>query len=801
MLKNYFNIAWRNLWKNKIFSIINIAGLSAGIAFSLLIGAYVWNELQVNRHLKNAGSQYFLMSDWKDPNMGNTITTVGPLAKRLKQDYPNLVANYYRWDGITSVVSKGEKHFRENIQLGDSTFLHMYGFKLLHGNSTTALTDPYTVVITKEIAFKYFGRTDVTGETVSIQSFAGGNHEFTITGVLAAIPENSVTQLNPANHNTFFIPTNTFAYFGRNDFESWSNIYLPSFIELKPGKTASDIAGPIKQLIKSNAPDFIKQNLAIRPVSLNSYYINNTNGIVKRMLYTLSFIGLFILLMAIVNFVNIAISSSGNRTKEIGVRKVLGGLRSQLIAQFLAESGILVTIATLLALAFYPLARTAFGSLVGKPIPSLSSFPIYFAVIPLLLILVVSLLAGVYPAFILSSLKTVDSLKGKLKTVKENVILRKSLVGFQFSIALVVLIAATIITQQVSHFFGRGLGYNKEYVVSSQVPRDWTKKGVQKMETVRNEFARIPEVSDVTLSYEIPNGMNGGQPGIYKTGEDSTRALPMQAMVTDEHYLSTYQISLKDGSFFAGRGQDSGKIILNEQGAVALGYKNTADAIGRQVRIPGDPTIFTIKGITHDFHFGSMQAKIAPIVFFNVQFAPVFRFLSFKIKPGKLTASIESIQQKWSQLLPGSSFEYRFMDDTLADLYATELQLKKAAYAATVLSMAIMLLSVLGLISLSIHKRIKEIGIRKVLGASVPNIVLLFIKEFMLIIVLAAVVAIPLAMVLMSKWLSNYAYRIDISPGPFVIAVAALAVITIVLISLQTFKAALANPVKSLRTE
>ena len=801
MLKSYFNTAWRNLWKNKIFSAINIAGLSAGIAFALLIGAYVWNELQVNHGLKNAGNQYFLKSEWKQPNMGMDITTLGPISKRLKEEYPRLVANYYRWDGITSVVSKGEIHLREGIQLGDSSFLEMYGFTLLHGNARNALTAPYSTVISAATAIKYFGKTDVVGETLDIQSFSGGHHAFTVTGVLKEIPDNSVTHLNAANQNTLFIPTNTYAYFGRQDFESWNNIWLPSYVELQPGVTAKDLAGPINKLIQDNAPESIKNNLVIHPVKLTDYYLEKDNAIARRMLLTLSGIGLFILLMAIINFINIAISSSGRRTREIGVRKVLGGLRRQLIAQFMAESLILVSVATAIAIGFYPLARKAFAELVGRQIPALSDFPWPFVFIPTALLLLVAVLAGIYPAFVLSSMKTVDSLKGKLNSSKENVLLRKSLAGFQFFTALVVLIAASTVTQQVDYFFGQSLGYNKAFVVSSQVSRDWTPAGVRKMAIIRNEFASLPEVSDVTLSYEIPNGMNGGQPAVYKPGTDSSRAIPMQAMVTDEHYLPAYQIPIKDGSFFSGGGQDSGKVIINEQAALALGYSNTATAITQQLRIPGDPTVFTIKGITHDFHFGSMQQKIPPIIFFNVQFAPTYRYLSFKIKPGNTAAAIASIQKKWTALLPGSSFEYQFMDDTLANLYATELQLKKAAYTATLLSLLIMLLGVLGLITLSIHKRIKEIGIRKILGASVPGIMLLFIKEFMLIIIVAAAVAIPASTLLMNSWLSNYAYRIPVSPGAYLLSIFILSLVTVVLISLQTIKAALANPVKSLKTE
>lgn len=800
MIKNYFKLACRNIIKHRFYAFVNIAGLFSGITFALLIGAYVWGELQVNRNLNNADRQYFLKSEWKDPNMGVDIATLGPIAKRLKEDYPNLVENYYRWDGITSVISKGDKHLRENIQLGDSTLLSMYGFKLLYGNAATALVQPFSVVVTKDIAEKYFGKTDVVGETINIQSFSGAKKNFAITGVLKDIPDNSVTHLNGANLNTFFIPTNTYTYFGRADFDVWTNIYVPSYIELQKGVAPASLDKAISQLIQTNAPDGIKQNLKIQAVPVMDYYLQKDNAVVKRMLYALSFVGFFILLMAVVNFINIAISSSGNRMKEIGVRKVLGGLRSQLIFQFLTESFILVLIATALALAVYPFARPLFAEMVGKSIPSLLSFPLYFVFIPIALILFTGLLAGLYPAFVLSSINTVNSLKGKLHTVKKNVFLRKSLVGLQFAIALVVLIAAAIVTQQVSYFFSQSLGYNKEYVVASQVPRDWSPAGVRKMETIRNEFATIPQVSSVTLSYDIPNGSFGGPP-VYKAGTDSTQAIAMQSLITDENYLSTYGIRLNNGEFFDSRKLDSGKVVLNKKAVAALGYKSSSDAIGKQLRIPGDPTTFTVKGVTNDFHLGSMQQAIQPTVFFNVTNSVVHRYLSFKLKPGNVSTAIEAIQKKWATLLPGSSFEYSFMDDTLKKLYAAELQLKKAAYAATLLSFIIVLLGVLGLISLSVHKRVKEIGIRKVLGASVSNIMLLFVKEFVIIILTAAVIACPVAWWAMNNWLNNYAYHITISLLPFVLSIIFLAVITLLLIGFQTIKAAIANPVKSLRTE
>lgn len=802
MIRNYIKIAWRNTTKHRFYSLLNITGLSTGIVFTFLIGAYVWNELQVNKKLRNAKNQYFLKSEWKDPNMGIDITTLGPLSKRLKEDYPNLVANYYRWDGITSVVSKGDKHLRENIQLGDSTLLSMYGFKLLHGDVRTALNNPFSVVIAQKTAIKYFGKTDVVGETVTIQSFSGTKREFDITGVLEEIPENSVTQLNEANRNTFFIPTNTFAYFGRSDFEAWTNIYIPSYIELKEGITPKDIEGPIRQLIDQNTPETIKQNLAVHPVALNDYYLQKDKGLAKRMLLALSFVGLFILLMAVINFVNIAISSSSGRIKEIGIRKVLGGIRNQIIFQFLTESVILVFLATLLAIAAYPALRPVFTGLVGKEIPPLSSFPVYFIFLPAILVLLVGILAGLYPAMILSSLKSADSIKGRLKSIAEKVWLRKSLAGFQFGMASIVMIAAFIVTQQVSYFFSQNLGYNKEYVVTSQLPRDWSPAGVKKMETIRNEFAAMPQVSEAALSYEIPNGMNGSGPPVYKAGTDSARAVAMQSMVTDGNYLDTYQIPLIAGSFFNKNGDtDSSDVVLNKNGADALGWTNAEEALGQRLRIPGSPLLHTVRGVVRNFHFASMQEKIQPFIFFQVRLANSYRFLSFKIKPGNIGDAIDAIQKKWAVLMPGSSFEYQFMDDTLKNLYKTELQLKKASYTATILSVIIVLLGVLGLVSISIQKRTKEIGIRKVIGASVSDIISLFMKDFLPVIIIGGVLACPLAWFIMRNWLNDYAYRITITAQPFLVTILALGCVTATLIILQTIKASLENPVKSLKTE
>jgi len=799
MLQNFFKIAWRNIAKNRLYSVVNIIGLSAGLTFALLMGAYVWSEWQVNSQLKNADRQYIIQSKWREPNQGYEISTVGPLAKALRERYPGLVANYFRFDGIFSIVSNGSNSFREDIAIGDSTILTMYGFRLLHGDAATALNEPFSLVISADEAIKYFGRTDVVGKAVSIQSFSGSKHDFTITGIIENPPKNSVTRLNEDNDNQIYISAANIAFFGRN--MDWPNPHIVSYIELQKGVSPAAVLQPMEHLIRQNVPAQIASNMTPFLVPLKSYHLDANNGLVRKMLYALTSIALFILLMAIVNFINMSVSRSAARMREIGVRKVLGGRRRQLVIQFLVESVIIVFFAMVCALVFYVVCRPVFSEIVGTQIPSLAEFPVSFLLWPVVLVLGIGFIAGIYPALVLSSLQPVASLKGTLSSVKDNVLLRKSLVAFQFGTATIALVGAIIISKQVSLFLSKDLGYDKNLVVSSQVPRNWTRAGVDQMEAIRRQLRQVKGVTGATLSYEIPDGNNGGQAAIYKFGSDSSQAVASQALVSDENYLGVYQIPLHAGSFFAGNGSDSAKVILNDTAIKALGFSNAADAVGQPIRIPGDPTIFHVLGVTNDFHFGSMQAPIEPDIFFNVQFATQFRFLSFKIQSGDIPGTIAALQQKWSSLMPGAPFEYKFMDDTLAQVYKSELQLKKAAFTATILALIIVLLGVMGLISLSVQKRTKEIGVRKVLGSSVAGIMGLFVKEFLWVIALGGVVACPVAYLIMSRWLQGYAYRINVTPIPFVFSMGALGILTIALIGFQTIKAALANPVDSLRTE
>ena len=800
MLKNYIKIAWRNIVKNRFYSLVNIVGLSAGIAFTLLIGAYVWSELQVNKNLKNAKNQYIIQSKWKDPNQGLELTTVGPLAKALKEQYPSLVANFYRWDGITVGISKDDKSFREGIQICDSTMFNMYGFKLVEGDPNTALNNPFSVVLTEDKAIKYFGKTSVVGQTITMENFAGVKHDFNITGVFKKPFKNSVTYITDDNDNQFYVATSNMTFFGRD--LDWNDPYKIGYIELQQGVDPKALEKPMQQLLRQNAPPEIAENMNPYLVSLNKFYLDANNGLVKKMLYALSAIAFFILLMALVNFINLSVSRSNTRMREIGIRKVMGGLRKQLVLQFLIESIVLVSLATVLALIIYLLTKDWASGVLQKDLPSFSQFPIYFIGLLIILIIIIGVTAGLYPAFVLSSLKSVESLKGKL-LVKDRKLLRQSLVGFQFGIATIAFVGAIIISKQIQLFFSNNLGYNKDYIVSVQLPRNWSPEGVNHMEYVRKEFAAMPQVANISLSFGIPDGNSPAIFSLYPLGANSTNAISSQALYTDEYFASTYGIPMQAGVFYKASGAvtDSSKIVINETMAKAMGWKNPDDALGKQLKSQNTNIIFTVAGVTKDFHFGSMQQAIQPVTFFNVHLFTVYRGFSFKLTPGDISSSLADIQKKWSVLLPGAPFEYTFMDETLKRLYKTEIQLKQASYIATFLSLVIVLLGILGLVSLSIQRRIKEIGIRKVLGANVSGIIALFMKEVLPIILLAGIIACPFAYIIMQRWLRDYTYRIDITITPFFLAILLLSFITTILILVQTIKTALANPVKSLRTE
>jgi putative ABC transport system permease protein len=803
MLKTYFKIAWRNLVKHKAFALMNITGLSAGIAFVLLIGAYIWGELQVNKILHHNDRTYIVRSNWKVKDMGLDLTTPAPIGKALKENFPDLVEEYYHHDGIGSVVSKNDRHFREGLQPGDSTFLTVFGFPLLYGDAKTALNDPYSVVITENRALKYFGRKDVMGETLTIQSFSGSKQEFKVTAVLKDLPYNTITNFYQAK-NEIFLSGSSLPFFGREQlFRDWNNNFMVNYVRLKKGVSPADLEKPVRQLLSLHTTATVQQNLDIYFTPLDKYYLQVNNGLPRRMILTLALVAFFILLMAVINYVNIFIGNSVSRLREIGVRKVMGSSRKQLIGQFLSESLVIVSIAVIFAMMLYPLLRPAFSNILGKPLPLLSAFPLYFLMVPVIIALLISLLAGLYPAFVLSLQPSIESLKGKLKTVKEKVVFRRSLITVQFVTAIVVFTGAIVIDKQISFSFNKNLGYDKEQIITADLPRDWSVKGVRHMETVRDQFITMPEVEDASFAYEIMDGASGGGGQLYKAAQDSSKAVLATGLQTDEHFADTYKLRMAAGKYLTSPGgnYDSSAIVINETAASALGWKNTHEAVGQLVKMQGQPLVMTITGVVKDFHFGSMHEAIRPVFISHVRLTTFYRHMSFRVRPGNAAATIAALEKKWNVLLPGSPFPYRFMDESLSRLYETELQMKKAAETATLLALVIMVLGVLGIVSLSIARRIKEVGIRKVLGASVLQIILLFMKEFGWVVLIANLIAWPVAWFLLNGWLHNFVYRVRVNIAPFLVVAIAVSLLVALVIALQTIRKAMENPVKNLRTE
>lgn len=802
MLQSYLKIAWRNLISRRFYALLNIIGLAVGITFAALIGAYVWGEYQVNTSLRNAPQQYIVQSRWIDENRGMPLTTLAPMGAALRANYPTLVATYYRFHGVSATISRGTNHFRESIQIGDSTLLTMFGFSLLHGDGRTALTTPNAIVITAEKALKYFGKTDVLNQSLTVETPQNGKRDYLVTGVLNTLPDNSVTHLLTES-NEVFMSLGSLTSFGA-DLTVWANPYIVTYIELQPGVTPEQLQRPLAQLIKTNAPPDIQQSLTAYVTPLPDYYRQSNNGLISKLIVTLLAVAGFILLMAVVNFVNLSLGSSSVRLREIGVRKALGSLRWQLTVQFLTEAFVLTTIATLLSLVLYSLFRGLFADIVGKPIPALWHLPGVFFGGLFLLVLLVGTLAGGYPALYLSAYSSVDSLKGKLRSVREGQLFRRVLITGQFAIAIVVFVGAVMVSRQVAYFFQSDLGFTKESVLTvSSLPRNWSPTGVTRMQAVRTEMAQIPGVETVSLSYEIPNGNVGNSASVFRLGQDSTEAVSLKSMTTDEHFAATYQLKMLSGQYFQSNKaeQDSSGIVLNQSAIRLLGYKKPDAAVGQTVRIQGNPRPLRVLGVVADFHVGTLREAIGPVAIGHTQNVPIYRFFSFRLASGNPRATLAALERTWRTRFPDAPFDYAFMDETLQKLYQAELQLEKAAYLATGLALLIVLLGVVGLVSLSVSRRTKEVGVRKVLGASVPNLIGLFLGEYVWVILVANALAWPLAYWLLSGWLATYAYHTQLTVSPFALVGIALALLTGLVVALQVAKAALMNPVTALRSE
>lgn len=799
MITHYLTTMLRNLRKQKAYAAIHTFGLTAGMSFALLIGIFSWSELQVNQKLANVDQLFLLESKFTKTDEANVWFAPAPLIKEVVSQYPTLFDQYYRFWDRQITVSKDDKHFRIQSMIGDSTFLNIFGFPVLFGDKRTALDNPYNIVITEKTARQFFGRADVVGESLTLTTEINGKKDFLITAVIQDLEKkNSVSDFMNMDAQIFLTIANRID-FTLSDPVLWTSDII-NYVKLTTTASTEDATAAINSVLAKNLSSLAVKDRVVKLDALSDYYLVTNNGAVKKLIISLIAIVGFILTLAICNFINITIGNSFSRLKEIGVRKVVGGLKKQVIFQFLTESIVLSLIAALLSLILYEFSRSYTSTLLDSALPSIINFKFAFWVIIGVSVLFIGLLAGIYPAIYLSQSKTIESLKGKFRSVKSTIRFSRGLITAQFLIAGFVFIAALIMSKQVSYFLDKDLGYDRSAVlVVTSVPRMWNDEGFLRMKTARDEFKNNPRVANVALSWGAPGNLSPMNAKLYSPGQPVDDGTLTTITCADEEYAAVYGIKLLDGEFLSATNAERKpfSLVLNQSAQKSLKV-NVGDKL--KLQFWGDIE-FTVTGIVNDFNFESLHTAVKPLAFMHNRDFNAYRYFSFKLHQGDLLQSVNEIENQWKTIFPDDPFVYGFVDDKIQVAYKMEYQLRKASGIASVLMFIIVLTGILGLTSLSLSKRTKEIGIRKVLGASVSHILMLMTREYALLIILSFAIGMPLAYWFIQQWLDSFAYQIQLSWWMFALPGLLLLGVTIFVIALQCLRTALSNPSKALRYE
>jgi putative ABC transport system permease protein len=812
MLKNNILVSLRSLWKSKGFTAINILGLTVGLATCLMILLFVMDELGYDRFNKKADRIYRIDADIQfGGNRMILAVTPDPMGPTLKKDYPQ-VEQYVRFRNFPGkfLVKKGNQNFQENrVQFADSTLFAVFNLPLIHGNPETALVDPGSVVLNETMANKYFNSLDVVGKSIVIND----TNNFKVTGVMKDMPSQSHFV------SDFFISMSTNAESREN---MWVFNNFNTYLLLKPGADPKQVTvrfsdmldkylfPQIQQMLGSSKDAFKKggnfANYSLMPLRDIHLRSNKTGemGINSDIeyIYIFSGIAILILLIAGVNFMNLSTARSANRAKEVGVRKVLGSLRSNLIAQFLAESILVSLIALILAVALVSVGLPYFNHLSGKNI-NMDFFSRPGLQISLLgLAIFIGILAGIYPAFYLSSFAPIKVLKGVLSTGFKTGRLRSTLVVFQFSISIFLMISTVTIYNQLKFIRSKDLGFNREQVI---VLQNTDVLGSQ-TKAFRAECMRIRGVENITMTGFLPtNGIRNEAPMFLDPTLDQKRAISMQIWNVDEHYIPTLGISVSRGrNFSEDYKTDYDGVIINESTARLMGYKNPLD---KNLYIPKDfhaaqsaenTLKFHVVGVIKDFNFNSLREPVSPLVFL---LGPAPNNIAIRVHTADLPGLMAKLNKVWLSMAPAQPFESSFMDDDFNHIYDAEQRIGSIFINFAVLAIFIACLGLFGLVTFAAEQRSREIGIRKVLGASVNNIVGLLSRDFMRLVIIAALIAFPVAGWAMHRWLQDFAYRVNIGWWVFLVAGLLALIIALVTVSVQAIRAALVNPVESLKAE
>lgn len=802
MIRNYILIALRTLNKQRLFSGINILGLAIGQCAAFLIILFVVDEYRANNWIRNIGNQYMLESEWEGDINRPTMTTLAPLGEALKENYPDLVANYFSIDALSCNISDGQdKSFRMNLQIGKGDFLSMFGLPLIYGNAETAFAEANNIIIQKEVALKFYGRENVIGESLILETQNGaqnplGTKEYIISGVLDELPVNSITD-NLGERTDVYVNADNLLYFRPYDmFADWGNYIIQTRIELQPSVDPEDLQVPINQLITTNASEALSDEIIPKLTALDAYNLTDQNSAKLQLIYVLAAVAGFILLMAMINFVNISLGMAQKRLREIGVRKAMGGLKWHLQAQFISESIVLSLVSLFITFCLIQLVLPSFMTVVGKT--AFSNTNMYWlSGCFVLFSMFIGLLSGAYPSFILSSHTPVKALKGKTAVHSKKAELRNVMLTIQYVLALVVITSSIIASEQIEFITTKDKGYNSENVlVVSSVPRWYSADGVQRMLNIARDFTKLPEVDITTLSYEIPDGRHGTMASLR---EPETGQVHYFGQITaDPNYHETYQLELKEGRFFNKSDQGMNRILLNESAAKTL-FKD-GFGVGESVSA-NDTTDLEVIGIIKDFHFGTAKQPINGIVFNQMDSTKIFRYLSFKLGTDNHQQAIANVKARWQEVFPLVPFEHFLMEEKLDKLYSQETNFKNALSIASFFAIGIVLIGVFGLTIQNLAYRIKEIGIRRVLGATPFTLFKLFIKQQLLYFAVAMVLATPISYFAIDQWLGDFAYRISQPISIYVLSFSLLVSLALLIVFSQLIRLIRVNPVDSLKYE
>ncbi len=794
MFKNHLKIAWRNLRKRKAFAIINILGLALGFGCGILIFLFINHHIQFDNFHQNSERIYRVVTE-EHRDQVEFETAVPPgFAKgfRTDYDYAEKVSNVYLRDDwqINGTDSNASKRFREDVAFSEPEFFEIFNFPLQEELSGRSLVEPNTAYVTQNFAKRMFGAENALGKNFILEN----NETIQIIGILKDFPKNTMIK------REVFLSFKTVKSY--DDFisgETWNGINgsLRCFTLLHPNQNISNIEKTLIGLVTKHRPD--SKNVhryklqALGDIHFDSRY----DGINVSLLWIFGLIGVFLIAVACINFVNISTAQAMSRSKEIGIRKVLGGVKQHLFWQFISETFIISFFAMIIGIVIAVLSLPYFNSFFELNLSVNELFSVKIISFVFVLLLCVSLFSGSYPGILLARILPTLALKGKL-TQKDTggKLTRKVLVTTQFVISIVLIAATVIIGRQISYAVNTDLGFEKDAIVMVDIPEDLEHI---KIEGLKERISQLSGVENITACLGSPGAAyNNWGTGVKYSNRPEYEEFSISAKIADEDYINTFGLKLVAGRNFYVSDSIT-EVVVNEKLAQKLGLASSEELIGKKVELNGGYIKASIVGVLADFHDQNFHNDITPI--FIAPQTNAYHELAVKINGKNARTTLDGIEKRWKEVFPKYIYEFNFLDERVAEQYAEEQRLLSLSRLFSGLAIFISCLGLYGLISFFVAQRTKEIGIRKVLGSNVLNILVLFVQDFFKLIIIAGAIATPLAWYFMNNWLQNYQYRTEISWWVFAMSIGGLLAITLVTIGYQAVKAATANPIKSLRTE